>query len=72
MAATAQDGALAIEDMNGPLGYWGPAAPTRTAGLTLGEQSLLYRLRDRLEQSGTVRLADLLNDLLDVTPAATA
>jgi hypothetical protein len=72
MAATTENGALAIEDMNGPLGYWGPAAPTRTASLTLSEQSLLFRLRDRLERSGTVRLADLLNELVDAAPAATA
>ena len=70
MAATTQSGGLVIEDMNGPLGYWGPAAPTRTASLTLAEQSLLFRLRDRLEQSGTFRLTDLLNDLAVEMPAA--
>ncbi len=70
MAATMVNDALMIEDMNGPLIYWGPAAPVRGTGLTVSEQSLLSRLRDRLEQSGTVRLADLLNELLDEMPAA--
>jgi hypothetical protein len=72
MAATTQSGGLVIEDMNGPLGYWGPAPATRTTSLTLSEQSLLFRLRDRLEQSGTVRLNDLLNDLLGETKPAAA
>ena len=72
MAATTQSSGLVIEDMNGPLGYWGPAAPTRTTSLTLTEQSLLFRLRGRLEQSGTVRLTDLLGDLLTERKSAVA
>lgn len=57
-------------DMNGPLVYWGPSAVIRPHPvLSIEEQLLLLRLRDRLEGNvpGAVSLGQALDTLLDLT-----
>jgi hypothetical protein len=71
MAAASDTNALVIEDMNGPLAYFGPAPTARPSGLTPAEQTTLLRLRDRLEREGSVGLTQFLGSLaLNATPAA--
>jgi len=62
-------------DMNGPLAYWGPdARAPRAATLSLAEQCVLLRLRDRLERAdpATVTLSQALSALLDTPQAVLA
>jgi|RhiMetdeSRZDD1v2_1073273.scaffolds.fasta_scaffold738786_1 hypothetical protein len=70
MAVTLVEDEIEFGDMNGPLAYWGPSTALRPHPvLSIAEQALLLRLRDRLEGRvpGTVSLAQALDALLEIT-----
>jgi hypothetical protein len=54
-----------LADMNGPLGYWGPAARTAPpSDLTPAERIALLRLRDRLAAGRDASLGESIGEIL--------